>query len=357
MHLFGSVLELELLLVLGGCGAEQESIDEPPDGQQRVEQRAQHGPNASFCRRAHHSVGPLNLKKVLIERIHKVDFKHHGAVELTVKLPEDKKIRPSVLPMSKLEKSTLFKSQATPASQVSALKLPATEIKDNEEDSEIPDLLITTPNSVDKDTLQMYFEQFTEQFELAKHGNNSWILKLYSQSDFKMICGKEEHDLDISLQVYKDGSLGEKSDPRRFILTGFDGDTDCKMISLFIGSCSKTTEHTWETLDEERIVVTFKQDIDVKSFIKKCTSKQLLGQDIGVTRLVRTDSILVQGDLEKISEDILTLYFSNKRSRGGDIENFIWINRGTSAVITFGKCDGDHDIAPLLRSGFQTLLT
>lgn len=53
---------------------------------------------------------------------------------------------------------------------------------DNEEDSEIPDLLITTPNSVDKDTLQMYFEQFSEQFELAKHGNNSWILKLYSQS-------------------------------------------------------------------------------------------------------------------------------------------------------------------------------
>ncbi|XP_048050723.1 uncharacterized protein LOC125270803 [Megalobrama amblycephala] len=285
-----------------------------------------------------------DLKKVLDERIHKVDFKHHGAVELTVKLPEDKKIRPSVLPMSKLEKSTLLKTQATPASQVSALKLPATEIKENEEDSEIPDLLITTPNSVDKDTLQMYFEQFTEQFELAKHGNNSWILKLYSQSDFKKILGKEEHDFGVSLQVYKDGSLGEKSDPRRFILTGFDGDTDCKMISLFIGSCSKTTEHNWETLDEERIVVTFKQDIDVKSFIKKCTSKQLLGQDIGVTCLVRTDSILVQGDLEKISEDILTLYFSNKRSRGGDIENFIWINRGTSAVITFGKCDDAHAV-------------
>jgi len=55
---------------------------------------------------------------------------------------------------------------------------------DNEKDSEIPDLLITTPSltSVDKETLQMYFEQFTEQFELAKHGNNSWILKLYSQS-------------------------------------------------------------------------------------------------------------------------------------------------------------------------------
>lgn len=53
---------------------------------------------------------------------------------------------------------------------------------DNEEDSETPDLLITTSDSVDKETLQMYFEQYTEQYELAKHGNNSWILKLYSQS-------------------------------------------------------------------------------------------------------------------------------------------------------------------------------
>ncbi len=41
---------------------------------------------------------------------------------------------------------------------------------------------ITAPASVQKDTLQMYFEQFTEQFELAKHGNNSWILKLCSQA-------------------------------------------------------------------------------------------------------------------------------------------------------------------------------
>ncbi|KAG1944967.1 poly [ADP-ribose] polymerase [Pimephales promelas] len=255
-----------------------------------------------------------DLKKVLDKRIHKVDFRSMGTVEVTVKRPEDtksKKIKPQVLPKPKLEKSALLKSLPTPANQ---------------------------------ETLQMYFEQFTEQFELAKHGNNSWILKLYSQSDFKKIFGKEEHDIGVSLQVYNEGGLGEKSDPRRFILTGFDGDTDCKKISVFIGSCSKTPEYTWETLDEDdRIVVTFKQDIDVKSFIRKCTSKQLQGRDIGVTRMERTDSILVQGDLEKISEDILTLYFSNKKkSRGGDIQNFIWINRRMSAVITFGNCDDAH---------------
>lgn len=85
------------------------------------------------------------------------------------------------------------------------------------------------------------------------------LLTLFS--DLKEILGQKEHGFGITLEVYKGGGLGEQLDPRRFILTGFDGATDCSMISLFIGSCSKTTEHTWETLDDGRIVVTFKHDI------------------------------------------------------------------------------------------------
>lgn len=232
--------------------------------------------------------------------------------------------------------------------KVSPERKPAPAIthhKEDEEASELPDLLISTSGSVEKETLQMYFEQFTEQFELAKHGNNSWILTLCCQSDLEEILGQKEHEFGISLAVYRGGGVGEQLDPRRFILTGFDGDTDCRMISLFIGSCSRTTEHTWETLDEDRIVVSFRHDIDVRSFLRKCTSKQLQGRDIGVTRVERTDSVLVQGDLEKLSEDVLTLYFSNtKRSRGGDVQSCIWINRRESAVITFANCDDAHAV-------------
>ncbi|XP_042611132.1 protein mono-ADP-ribosyltransferase PARP14-like isoform X1 [Cyprinus carpio] len=257
-------------------------------------------------------------------------------------------MKPQVLPKPKPETCLALGSPPAAARQVSPVRKPTTAIKghkEDEEDSEIPDLLITTSGSIEKETLQMYFEQFTEQFELAKHGNNSWILKLCSQSDLKEILGQKEHGFGITLEVYKGGGLGEQLDPRRFILTGFDGATDCRMISLFIGSCSKTTEHTWETLDDGRIVVTFKHDIDVTSFLRKCTSKQLQGRDIGVTRVERTDSVLVQGDLEKLTEDVLTLYFSNKkRSRGGDVQSFIWINQRKSAAITFGNCDDAHAV-------------
>lgn len=45
-----------------------------------------------------------DMKKVLDKRIHKLDFKTHGSVEVTVKLPEDKKMKPALLPKPKLEK-------------------------------------------------------------------------------------------------------------------------------------------------------------------------------------------------------------------------------------------------------------
>lgn len=81
---------------------------------------------------------------------------------------------------------------------------------------------------------------------------------------------------------------------------------------------------------------------DATSFVNKCTSKALQGHEIGVTRLELTDSVLVQGDLGKISEDALNLYFSNTtKSRGGDIKSLIWINRQKSLLVTFQQSDGE----------------
>ncbi|XP_043088018.1 protein mono-ADP-ribosyltransferase PARP14 [Puntigrus tetrazona] len=66
-----------------------------------------------------------DLKKVLEKRIHKVDLKLHGSVELTVKLTEDtkiKKIKPQVLP--KPETCLVLKSLAAPAPKVSLVRQP-----------------------------------------------------------------------------------------------------------------------------------------------------------------------------------------------------------------------------------------
>ncbi|XP_052464861.1 protein mono-ADP-ribosyltransferase PARP14-like [Carassius gibelio] len=55
-----------------------------------------------------------DLKKVLDKRIHKVDIKPHGSVEVTVKLPEETqiKIKPQVLPKPRPETLALRSSPA-----------------------------------------------------------------------------------------------------------------------------------------------------------------------------------------------------------------------------------------------------
>lgn len=63
--------------------------------------------------------------------------------------------------------------------------------------------------------------------------------------------------------------------------------------------------------------------------------------EIEASHLEFTDSVLVQGDMGNLTEDILTLYFSNKkRSGGSDIKSLIWVNKQKSVVISFQDCHG-----------------
>ncbi|XP_036430878.1 protein mono-ADP-ribosyltransferase PARP14-like [Colossoma macropomum] len=153
---------------------------------------------------------------------------------------------------------------------------------------------------------------------------------------FLKILAVKEHDFGFSVEAYKEENVAEKWDPHRFILTGFKDVCKYKIVTLFISSCSKKAEHTWELLDEDRIAVTFKEDIDVNNFLFKCTTKKPQGMDIRASHLELTDSVLVQGDMGRIKEDLLTGHFGNKmKSGGGDIKSLVWIISQNSVVITF----------------------
>ncbi|XP_026865824.2 protein mono-ADP-ribosyltransferase PARP14 [Electrophorus electricus] len=284
-------------------------------------------------------VNEMDLKKVLEKRVHRIDFKGIGVVELTVKLLQEQctdveRVTASVPPTSQLQ--TLEHSKVAQGTGDKA----GTEIhKGNEKNTNALNLLISTVESIEKDTLTMYFEQFTEHVEIINHGQNSWILKLTNQTDLQKILTQEEHEFGLSVEVYKEGYVADKWDPHRFILTGFKDSCKCKLITVFIGSCSQKSDHTWELLDDDRIVVTFKEDIDAQSFLKKCASKRLQDMEIAAIQLELTDSVLVQGDLSKIKEDILNLYFSNKkRSGGGEIKSLVWVKENNSAMISFEDC-------------------
>ncbi|XP_060785283.1 protein mono-ADP-ribosyltransferase PARP14 isoform X3 [Neoarius graeffei] len=278
------------------------------------------------------------LNNVLKQGVHKIDFKTLGVVELTVKLlnPKTVKVKPPLLPRPKIENLEHVRStQDTSSVQKSG---PKTE-KGKEEDSKTNKLLISTMETVDKDILTMYFEQFTDKAEITKRGTNKWILKVANQSDLLNILAQEKHELNLTVELYKEAAVAEQWDPRRFILTGFKDTCKCKLISMFIGSCSQKAAHTWEIIDDERIVVTFKNDIDSKSFVEKCAARNLQGMEIEASHLELTDSILVHGDMSNLPQDALNLYFSNnKRSGGGDIKSLIWVTKQKRVVISFQDC-------------------
>ncbi|XP_066497038.1 protein mono-ADP-ribosyltransferase PARP14-like [Hoplias malabaricus] len=265
----------------------------------------------------------------VLARAHHLDFRHLGVVQLTVKVQEgenvcDKKVKPPVRPRY---------SQHLPA----AASQSVTEVlKENEAESRCQSLLVSSSESMDEDTLILYFEQFSDQFDIQKHEEDNWILNFKNHSDMLKILAVKDHEFGFSVEEYKEGSVSEKLDLRRFILTGFKPICKCKLVSLFITSCSEKAKHTWELLGDGRIVVTFKDDIYINNFFSKCTSRRPQGMDISASQLELTDSVLVQVDMVQVKEDSLRDHFSNRmRSGGGDIKSISWISQQKSVVIVF----------------------
>ncbi|KAK3568819.1 hypothetical protein QTP86_017386 [Hemibagrus guttatus] len=288
-----------------------------------------------------------DFNNVLKQEVHKIDFKSLGVVKLTVKSLNVKKekVKPPIWPRPKIENLEHVKAAQATSAQVRGLV--NLYVSGNEEDSKTKDLLISCKESVDKDILTVYFEQFTDKAEITKYGKNKWILKVANHSDVLMILSQKKHEFGLTVELYKDAVSAEQWDPRRFILSGFKDSCKCKLITMFIGSCSQKASHTWEVIDDERIVVTFNEDIDSKLFLEKCAAKNLQGMEIEASYLEFTDSVLVQGDMSKITEDTLMLYFSNKRSSGADIKSFIWVNKQKSVVISFQDCHVAQEVVKL----------
>ncbi|KAI4899304.1 hypothetical protein NFI96_022821, partial [Prochilodus magdalenae] len=280
-----------------------------------------------------------------VTQVHQVDFRDVGKEELTVKEQEvkdvpAKKVKPPVLPKRKPKPASATASQELledpPCMKTTEHFTMLCPVLEREAGSRRRSLRVSSTESIDEDTLTLYFEQFSEQFETIQHGENSWIINLANQSDLSKIFAVKEHDFGLSVEEYREEDVSGKPDPRRFILTGFKDTCNYKLVTLVIGSCSQRAKHTWEPLDRDRIAVTFREDIDVNNFLIKCTTKNPQGMEIRATHLELTDSVLVQGDMIRIKEDLLTEHFSNRlKSGGGDIKSLLWVDKQTSVVITF----------------------
>ncbi|KAJ8247115.1 hypothetical protein GJAV_G00258920 [Gymnothorax javanicus] len=294
-------------------------------------------------------------KKVLEKSPHKVNFKTLGVVELQVKpFKEDEaanveSCKPKPLPRLRKTVKAPF-GQSEPEIEEAGPGPFLEEGLSQDCSSKTPLLLVSADHAIDEEILRLYFERFTEDdVEICSHGQKQWMLKLTSQSDLENVLSKQNHDLEGSLMsvvLYDEKVVKEQLDPHRFILSGFRLDCKCSHLSIFIQSCSRGAEHSWEILnDGERIAVTFKQDIDVEAFLKKCSTKKLQSMDITASRLEYTDSVLIEGHMDQISEEALRLYFSSTRSHGGQIKCIHWVTDAKSARVEFENYRVAHRVA------------
>ncbi|XP_033862092.3 protein mono-ADP-ribosyltransferase PARP14-like [Acipenser ruthenus] len=275
--------------------------------------------------------------KVLAKGIHKVDFKQLGVVGLQVRPFEDAQNEVKPIAQSVRLENSVQLGEATASWQTKTISEEAV-IPAHKGDYSV---LLSSNGPVDVEYLRLYFEQYSEDIEITKKDENRWILKCPNKNELKEALHVKEHTVDgspVSVELYDEKEEEEKCDPRRFILTGFSEDTKLSFISVYILSCSKGAEHSWEVLDSEglKIAVTFKQDIDVKSFLQKCSKKKLQNKEIAASRLEHTDSVLVRGQTSNVMEDTLNLYFSDfKRSKGGTITSVTGETGTGDVIVTF----------------------
>ncbi|XP_059896101.1 protein mono-ADP-ribosyltransferase PARP14-like isoform X5 [Gadus macrocephalus] len=255
-------------------------------------------------------VDDKDRNEVLSRKTHQVDLKGSlGVVTLHVTLPQD--VKPE--PVLSSEEDFVCYDEA-------------------KEDAAL--LRVTSERC--RESLEMFFEQCIKDPILRKHGKNTWILQMSNKSDMESVCASNPQQYGISVDVYEGKEEEDLVDSRRYVLSGLDDCCPSDTISMYIHSCSQRAEHSWEAVGGDSIVVTFKEDIDGCQFMTKTFTKRFNNKKIEACHLELTKSVIVQGDMSQMSEQFLTLYFSDKMRSGGDIiKSFVHVNQNKSIVITF----------------------
>ncbi|XP_043930817.1 protein mono-ADP-ribosyltransferase PARP14-like [Protopterus annectens] len=276
----------------------------------------------------------------VLRKTHDLEFKEYGTVRLQVQPFEDesgemvadtpiKNISQCNITPVKLEKNILLESPQKPHSSRPAHDEEPDSEMTSSENMEVKEktVLLKSDSFLPTEFIELYFESFSENIQIQKKEENIWVLACLNKDDLKKILCRTDHQVNgVPLHIELEDST--EFDKRRFILEGFKESTRLPIIDLYIDSCSNNTAHSLEVLDDgKQVVVTFKSDIDAGAFMKNCSGKKLDEAPITVSRLEPTDTVMVEGKFEELSEDLLKLYFSNsKRSNGGDISSFT-INR------------------------------
>ncbi|XP_041057609.1 poly(ADP-ribose) polymerase family member 14-related sequence 1 isoform X2 [Carcharodon carcharias] len=172
-----------------------------------------------------------------------------------------------------------------------------------------------------------------EQYDL-----NSVRKQRTTEQDAQAALNQQTHS--VARGLHDEGSKAPQQSSA-VALKNLPKNIPCDMLNLLVENYTGLSEEddnfSLEVLREINVaVVTFKTDVDITEFIKRCSKKVLSNQqNIVAEQLEITTSVRVENLPSHVSEDLLKLYFENSRNGCGNVTTTELIPEDNIAVVTF----------------------
>uniref|UniRef100_A0A4W3H684 Poly [ADP-ribose] polymerase n=1 Tax=Callorhinchus milii TaxID=7868 RepID=A0A4W3H684_CALMI len=123
------------------------------------------------------------------------------------------------------------------------------------------------------------------------------------------------------------------------VLENLSENVTCQMLTLLVENFTELTEESdgfsLEKFSENAAVVTFKTNIDITEFIKRCSTKKLYGQFITPRQLELTKHVRVENLPSIVNEEFLQLYFERPQNGCAIVTAIELISEDSAAIISF----------------------
>ncbi|MGH0159487.1 UNVERIFIED_CONTAM: hypothetical protein FKN15_056287 [Acipenser sinensis] len=195
------------------------------------------------------------------------------------------------------------------------------------------------PNEVEDEFLGLFFENKRRSgggalTSLHRQGNRA-VLIFEDAEVAKRVLSKGTHVLhNAKLTVRKP----TPKDPGKVLLRGMNASTAKEIVELFVENVTKldSTEYLmYPSPGRDKFLVQFLQPLSEQEFRRladKVRRRLLDGARIEAEQIERTDSVIVEDLHSTTTEDMLALYFENKRGGGEEVRDVTMVEDGMARV-------------------------
>ncbi|MBN3271310.1 PAR10 polymerase, partial [Polyodon spathula] len=195
------------------------------------------------------------------------------------------------------------------------------------------------PNEVEDEFLGLFFENKRRSgggalASLCRQGSHA-ILIFEDAEVAKRVLSKGTHVLNnAKLTVRKP----TPKDPGKVLLRGMNASTAKEIVELFVENVTKLDSTGYLMYPSPRgdtVLVQFHKPLSEQEFRRladKVRGRLLDGARIEAEQIERTDSVIVEGLRSTTTEDMLALYFENKRGGGEEVGDVTVLADGMARV-------------------------